>query len=75
MDNVSRTSLAQSIKFNTTNFNMLSSIPKSLIQSIKREGEAYLKANIFALEFWKQIRKTDFTTNGVLNYKITEQLY
>jgi hypothetical protein len=51
-------------------------VPKTVISQIKKDGEYLVRTSVkFAQDLWASMRKTDFTSFGILNFKIVENLY
>ncbi|EAR89830.3 hypothetical protein TTHERM_00633370 (macronuclear) [Tetrahymena thermophila SB210] len=72
-----QSSMGLSKKFGTTtNYNLLSNIPRAVILQIKNDGNLFRQRAVkFSQELWKTMRKSDFTSNRQLGIKLIEQIY
>ena len=58
-----------------TTFDAKNQLSPAVINLIKKNGEKQLKAPELSREFWTELRKTDLTLKGIINYITFESLY
>lgn len=58
-----------------TTFDAVNNLSPYMIQMIRKKGELLLSAPELCREFWIDLRRTDLTLKGVINYITFEAIY